>query len=108
MQVFIFGESDKWGDARRLARRGRTKPDEIAPWLEAGKGCPFVVLSFIYLNNIYFLEENLINIFVFLYNICVFSIILSRSTFLIAIFFFAFYLNLFSKYFVVKLLVLYT
>lgn len=41
VQVFIPGESGGWGDAGRLARRGRTKPDGAAPWLEAGKGHPF-------------------------------------------------------------------
>ncbi len=49
---------------------------------------------------------DVLTIFVFLYNVCTFSIILSWFAFLVANFFFAFRLNLFSKYSIVKLLVL--
>jgi len=55
-----------------------------------------------------FLEENFIIIFVFLRNFCIFSTISSRFAFMIANFFFAFYLNFFSKHFAIKLLALCT
>jgi len=47
VEVFILWESGGWGDAERLAPRGHAKPDWDAPWLEAGKGYPFAVPSFI-------------------------------------------------------------
>ncbi len=40
-RVFISRESDEWGDARRLAQNGRTKPHGATLGLEAGTGAPF-------------------------------------------------------------------
>jgi len=40
-RVFIPRESDGWGDAGRLARNGRAKPNGAALGLEAGRGAPF-------------------------------------------------------------------
>ena len=47
VQVFIPRESGGWGDAGRLTRIGRAKPDRAALGLEAGKSGHFTATQFI-------------------------------------------------------------
>ncbi len=49
-RVFIPRESGAWGDAGRLARNGRAKPNGATLGLEAGRGAPFTRTEIIYYN----------------------------------------------------------
>ena len=50
-RVFIFRESDGWGDAKRLARNGRANPNGATLGLVAGTGAPFTRSNFIIWNS---------------------------------------------------------
>jgi len=47
-RVFIPRESGGWGDAGRLARNGRAKPQRATVCLEAGRGAPFTRTEIIF------------------------------------------------------------